>query len=79
MNLIRRSLLPNQRPILYVPPPELQDEFKRRIEPLLDFPSKEEFLRMMQPRYKRGSLLPPKPGAQKQESDNHDAEVEVDI
>lgn len=77
MNLIRRSLLPNQRPILYVPPTELQDEFKHRIEPFFDFPSKEEFLRMMQPRYKRGPLSPSKPDVQKQESDNH--EVEVDI
>jgi len=79
MNLIRRSLLPNRRPILYVPPPELQDEFKRRIEPFFDFPSKDEFLRMMQPRYKRGPLSPSKPDAQKQESDNHDVEVEVDV
>ena len=79
MNLIRRSLLPNRRPILYVPPPELQDEFKRRIEPVFDFPSKDEFLRMMQPRYKRGPLSPSKPDAQKQESDNHDVEVEVDV
>ena len=78
MNLIRRSLLPNQHPIVYVPPIELQDEFKHRIEPFFNFPSKDEFLRMMYPRYKRGSLSPSKPDVQKQEPDNHDVEVEVD-
>lgn len=76
MAFIRRFVMP-KLPDCW--PPELQDEFKRRIEPFFDFPSKDEFLRMMQPRYKRGPLSPSKPDAQKQESDNHDGEVEVDI
>ena len=60
-------------------PEELHDEFRRRINPFFDFPSMEEFYEMMHPGYKYAPPLPSKPGAQKQESDNHDVEVEVDI
>ena len=60
-------------------PEELHDEFRQRIKPFFDFPSMEEFYEMMHPGYKYAPSLPSKPDAQKQESDNHDVEVEVDI
>ena len=54
MKRIRRSLLPNRHPIFYVPPPEFHDEFKRRIEPFFDYPSKEEFNKMAASMFLRG-------------------------
>ena len=49
MSYIRRFVLPELSKHL---PPELHDEFKRRIEPFFDYPSKEEFDEMMHPRPK---------------------------
>lgn len=76
MNLIRRSLLPNQCSVLYVPPTELQDEFKHRIEPFFDFPSKEEFYPRLYPGWKD---RPPKSSELKHEATKPDDVVEVDI
>ena len=79
MSQIRRSLLPDKPPIFYVPPAELQEEFKCRLEPFFDFPSKEEFNEMMHPGYKHAPPLPPKPDEQKQVPAKPEDAVEVDI
>lgn len=55
MSEIRRFMLP--RLSVYLPP-EFHDEFKRRIEPFFDFPSKEEFNKLMHPGSKHVPSLP---------------------
>ena len=74
MSQIRRPLLPDRPPIFYVPPPELQDEFKRRLEPFFEFPSKDEFYNYLLPGIKR-----PPPDPKKLEQKSRNDEVEVDI
>ena len=46
MSYIRRFVLPELSKYL---PPELHDDFNRRIEPFFDYPSKEEFYEKMHP------------------------------
>ena len=73
MSEIRRFVLPHLSNYL---PEELHDEFRRRIEPFFDFPSREEFYEMMHPGYK---YAPPKPPGQKQPPKGLDDEIEVNI
>ena len=76
MEFIRRFVLP-KLPDCW--PLQMQDAFRGRIEPFFDFPSKDEFLRMMQPRYKYAPPLPPKSTMRKQETTKSDDAIEVDI
>lgn len=73
---IRRFVLPRLSDYL---PEELHDEFRRRIKPFFDFPSKEEFYEMMYPgcKYPWPSLQ--KSSEQKQDTTKPDDAIEVDI
>ena len=73
MVFIRRVILPQLSDRL---PVEYHDEFRRRLEPFFDFPSKEEFYPRLYPGWKN---LPSLPSEQKQETTKPDDAVEVDI
>ena len=68
MSEIRRFVLPRLSDYL---PEELHDEFRKRIEPLFDFPSKEEFYEMMHP----GCKYPYPSGSAKSAKEEPDVEV----
>ena len=76
MTEIRKLVLPYLSNYL---PEELHDEFRRRIKPFFDFPSKEEFYEMMHPGYKYPYPHSQKPSENKQEKTGSDVVVEVDI
>lgn len=80
MDQIRRSLLSNRPSIFYVPPPELQDEFIRRLKPFYDIPDKEEFYNYLLPGIKRKTPLPVPSARKMPGSKGSDADIiEVDI
>lgn len=76
MDFIRRMVTPRLNDCL---PIEQHGEFRRRLEPYFDFPSKEEFYGRLYPRWKNLPLFPPKQPRQKQEFKKPDEEVEVEI
>ena len=76
MSEVRRFVLPHLSNYL---PEELHDEFRRRIKPFFDFPSKEEFYEMMHPGYKYPYPHSQKPSEKKQETTKPEDAVEVDI
>ena len=76
MSEVRRFVLPYLSNYL---PEELHDEFKRRIKPFFDFPSRAEFYEMMHPGYKYPYPHSQKPPEKKLETTKPEDEVEVDI
>ena len=75
MSYIRRFVLPELSKYL---PPELHDEFKRRIEPFFDYPGKEEFDRMMHPRPKSLPASTENPSMTDSKTKD-DADIDVDV
>ena len=75
MSYIRRFVLPELSKHL---PPELHDEFKRRIEPFFDYPSKEEFDEMMHPRPKSLPASTENPSMTDSKTKD-DADIDVDV
>jgi len=76
MSEVRRFMLPRLSEYF---PPELHDEFRKRIEPFFDFPSRKEFYEMMHPGYKYPLPSSSKPPAKKETPKNLEDVVEVDI
>ena len=74
---IRRSLALDRAPIFYVPPLELHDEFKCRLEPFFEFPSKEEFYNYLLPGIKRTGLSPTPSTTKSADTKNEDIEVDI--
>lgn len=70
MSYVRRFVLPKLSNYL---PEELHDEFRRRIEPFFEYPSKEEFYKMMHP----GCNHPYPLTATNAASERPDVEVEI--
>ena len=76
MTEIRKLVLPYLSNYL---PEELHDEFRRRIKPFFDFPSRAEFYEMMHPGYKYPYPSSSKPPAKNEVPKNLEDVVEVDI
>lgn len=76
MSEVRRFVLPRLSDYL---PEELHDEFRRRIKPFFDFPSRAEFYEMMHPGYKYPYPSSSKPPAKNEVPKNLEDVVEVDI
>ena len=76
MTEIRKIVLPylsNYRP------PELHYEFRRRIKPFFDFPSKEEFYEIIHPGVKYLCPSPESPDSKAPTTNNPEEDIEVDI
>ena len=73
---ISRFVLPRLSDYL---PEELHEEFRRRIKPFFDFPSRSEFYELMHPGYKYPLPSSSKPPAKKEAPTNVEDVVEVDI